>query len=310
MNKEKDVKNQIRTLLAEAKIYRTQGLFEEAISYYENAAEAGRKQRSDQEQTILSGKYRTEDSRIEKTSWTSSKAPSPSPKMSTQIQDLIKTKFAFSEDKNESALEGAIALAKFGQYERALEEFLELTKVESVRLVAAKNVIRCLVALSTIDDAIEHYQQWLSSELFSQDQLYKLNIFFRGILDTKGIDVTLPQVEEPMDFEISGLMEPNVNDDEFMDISSIGITLDTGSEKGRTIDLDVSFQSGNEINLLISSKDKDLIDNLKVGFRLNDVQFYSPFAIFNGTGVVSAKTQISSGPKQGDYSLDIKVVST
>ncbi len=309
MNKEKDVRNQIRTLLAEAKIYKTQGLFEEAISYYENAAELV--EQNDQiknRQSFLDNieqKIRELKDELDKL-----ESAQSSPKMSTKIQDLIKTKFAFSQDENESALEGAIALAKFGQYERALEEFLELIKVESVRLVAAKNVIRCLVALSIIDDAIEHYHQWLSGELFSQDQLYKLNIFLRGILDTKGLDITLPQVEEPMDFEISGLMEPNVSDDEFMDISSIGIVLDTDSGKGRTIDLDVSFQSGNEINLLISSKDKDLIDNLKVGFRLNDVQFYSPFAIFTGTGVVSAKTQISSGPKQGDYSLDIKVVST
>ena len=309
MNKEKDVKNQIRTLLAEAKIYKTQGLFEEAISYYENAAELVEKndQIKNRQSFLENIEQKIQELKEELDKLDS--VPS-SPKMSAKIQDLIKTKFAFSQDENESALEGAIALAKFGQYERALEEFLELIKVESVRLVAAKNVIRCLVALSIIDDAIDYYHQWLSGELFSQDQLYKLNIFFRGILDTKGLDVTLPQVEEPMDFEISGLMEPNVNDDEFMDISSIGIVLDADSGKGRTIDLDVSFQSGNEINLLISSKDKDLIDNLKVGFRLNDVQFYSPFAIFTGTGVVSAKTQISSGPKQGDYSLDIKVVST
>jgi hypothetical protein len=119
----------------------------------------------------------------------------------------------------------------------------------------------------------------------------------------------LPQVEEPVDFEMNELGESENEDDEFMDISSIGITLDTGSEKKRMIDLDVSFQQGNEINLIISSKNKDLIDNLKVGFRLNDVQFYSPFAIFTGSGIVSAKTQIGFGPKQGDYSLDITVIN-
>jgi len=75
------------------------------------------------------------------------------------------------------------------------------------------------------------------------------------------------------------------------------------------VELDVSFQSGNVISLIVSSKDEHLIENLKVGVRLDDVHFYSPVAIFRGSGVVSAKTQIKSGPKKGDYSLDIKIES-
>ncbi len=309
MIKENDVRSRIRTMLNEAKIYRTQGLYKEAISNYEYAAAIVRQNDPIKNREALLENISSNIRGLKQELNKLEKAES-SPEMPTQVQDLIKTKFAFSKDEHQSALEGAIALAKFGQYERALREFQELVKVETVRLVAAKNVIRCLVAMSVIDEAIDYYQKWLSGEMFDRDQLYKLNVFFRSILDSKGIDVTLPQVEESADFELKDLVESGPNDDEFMDISSIGIALDTENQKGRSIDLDVSFQSGNEINLLISSKDKDLIDNLKVGFRLNNVQFYSPFAIFTGTGVVSAKTQISSGPKQGDYSLDIKVVST
>ncbi len=309
MNKENDIKSRIRIMLNEAKLYTTQGLYEEAISNYENTAALIRESDQIKNKEAL---LENVSSKIEELKQELNKVENAesSPEMPVQVQDLIKTKFAFSQDENQSALEGAIALAKFGQYERALREFEELVKVESVRLVAAKNAIRCFVAMSIVDEAIDLYQKWMSEELFDLDQLYKLNVFFRSILDSKGIDVTLPQVEEPMDVELNDLVEPAAGDDEFMDISSIGITFDTENQKGRSMDLDVSFQSGNEINILISSKDKELIDNLKVGFRLNNVQFYSPFAIFTGTGVVSAKTRISSGPKQGDYSLDIKVAST
>ncbi len=52
------------------------------------------------------------------------------------------------------------------------------------------------------------------------------------------------------------------------------------------------------ISLLISDKEKELIENLKVGVTLNDIQFYSPIAIFKGKGIVSAKTKIESGPKR------------
>ncbi|HAO21711.1 MAG TPA: hypothetical protein DCQ37_15330, partial [Desulfobacteraceae bacterium] len=67
--------------------------------------------------------------------------------------------------------------------------------------------------------------------------------------------------------------------------------------------------SGNVINILISSTDKFLLEHLEVGISLDQVQFYSPMAMFNGKAVVSAKSKIESGPKQGYYSLDIKIKS-
>jgi hypothetical protein len=136
--------------------------------------------------------------------------------------------------------------------------------------------------------------------------MHQLNVFFQGLLDNRNMNVALAR---PPDGGSAQCGQPEFRDEELMDVSSIGITLETGPEKGRMIELDVCFQNGNEINLLISSRNKDLIENLKVGFRLNDVHLFSPFAIFTGTGVVSAKTQIKSGPKKGDYSLDIKVIS-
>ncbi len=303
-----EIKKQIQSMIAEAKIYCTQGLLEEAIVYYQNAKNLVEKnEKVKNRETILKtieDRIISLENEIQKVKDLKESAP-----VSSEVQDLIKTKFAFSKDENESALEGAIALAKFGQYERALQEFDELLQVDSLRLAAAKNIIRCHIAMSTIEKAVDIYQEWMAGDLFPQDQLYKINIFFKSIIDSKGLDIMLPQVEEPVDFEMNELGESENEDDEFMDISSIGISLDTGSEKKRMIDLDVSFQQGNEINLIISSKNKDLIDNLKVGFRLNDVQFYSPFAIFTGSGIVSAKTQIGFGPKQGDYSLDITVIN-
>jgi hypothetical protein len=49
---------------------------------------------------------------------------------------------------------------------------------------------------------------------------------------------------------------------------------------------------------------------LKVGTKLNDIEFYSPFAMFKGAGIVTSNTKIATGPKRGDFSLDIKVTST
>ena len=50
-----------------------------------------------------------------------------------------------------------------------------------------------------------------------------------------------------------------------------------------------------------------MIEHLRVGTKLNDIEFYSPFAMFQGAGIVTSNTKIATGPKRGDFSLDIKV---
>ncbi len=55
-------------------------------------------------------------------------------------------------------------------------------------------------------------------------------------------------------------------------------------------------------------REHERIKNLDIGFKINDIQFFSPIAIFKGSGIVSNMTYIKSGIKNGDYSLDIKVV--
>jgi hypothetical protein len=99
-------------------------------------------------------------------------------------------------------------------------------------------------------------------------------------------------------------------EEEIIDISSIGITPEAGSKKGQLIELDVSFQTGSVISLLISGKDKELLSLFEEGAQLQQIQFYSPIAMFQGTGTVKAKTRISSGPKSGDFSVDISITST
>ena len=230
----------------------------------------------------------------------------PPPEVSSKIQDLILNKFAFSEGDTAN-LEGIIALAKFGQFERALKEFTNLLKNDSLRIVAAKNIIRCHLALDAIEDAVSDYQQWLSSDAFTPAQLNKVRVFFESILEKKGADITLPKVKVSAE---AGKPEIEEEEEEIIDINSIGITMESGPQKGQMVEFDVSFQSGNVVSVLISSKDKDFIKSLQIRATLNDVQYFSPIAMFSGQGVVSDLIQIESGPRRGDYNLDIKVVST
>ncbi len=320
------MKKKLKSLLQQAELYRSQGLLDEAQKRYEIAIGLVKKadQIKDKQKYInaINKKMKALNGDLQEFG----KAPTI-PEMSGNVNTLIKKLFSFSgeeTDKDRAALEGAIALAKFGQFESALEEFKHLISIETLRVAAAKNILRCYLELGASDKAVEQFSDWQSGELFTGEQLGNVRNFFDDILDKKGIQAELSNavssgatvLEDPkgpeltMDVEPASVSDSEEDDDgDFLDISAVAITLDSGSRKGEQIELDVSFQSGNIISLIISSKDAELIENLKVGVRLDDVQYYSPIAIFRGSGVVSAKTQIKSGPKKGDYSLDIKIES-
>jgi tetratricopeptide (TPR) repeat protein len=306
-----DVGQKIKSLLQEAELYRRQGLLREAIGKYQSAAEILKKiEKVKNRDSLLSGIARKIES-IERELEAFESAPA-APEMSADVQDLIKEKFAFAKDTESGALEGAIALAKFGQYGRALAEFRALLSDENVRLTAGKNIIRCHISRETFDDGIEEYRQWASGDQFAPSQLESLRVFFQGVLDNRGIEKTVadaPVFEEPelgVEFEETGDDDAGQNE-ELLDISSIGIMMEDGPQKDERVEFDVSFQSGSEISLLVARRDQALIEHLKVGTKLKDIAFYSPFAMFQGAGIVTANTKIATGPKRGDFSLDIKV---
>jgi hypothetical protein len=110
--------------------------------------------------------------------------------------------------------------------------------------------------------------------------------------DTGGIEFSMPEPDE-----------------DILDITSIGITLPVAPIRGKWSS---STSTSNPANVEPDyfKKDKDLIDELKSGDSLDDIQFYSPIAMFKGTAVVTNKTPIDTGPKQGDFCLDLKITST
>ncbi len=324
-----NIVEKIKALLTEAELYRSQGLLKEALSQYDKTREI-----------ILSNKRLKTNKKlihgiIKKVAVLKReiKELEQVPKtleVSPQVQDLIKKLFSFSQEQDEDTikLNGAVALAKFGQYKGALAEFNELIRKDSHRVDAAKNILRCHVGLSSVDEAVAQYEQWMSSDIFSPNQLDKLHVFFKGILDQEGIDKLLPKVKIPsperkatpdetqseelfiMDLDIDSFEyeEDEHEEDSILDINAVKIIVDSGPRKGDAVELNVNFQSGNIISLLIPNRDVDLIENLKVGDRLNNVEYYSSIAIFIGSGLISGISPIKTGPRRGDYNLDIKIL--
>jgi len=299
------IKESIKSLLKQADLYKKQGLLDEARGKYTEAEQRVREHDKIQnKEKILKGianRILLLDSDTQKVE----KGPS-SPELSAKAQDLIKNLFSFSksDSKEEAVLEGAIALAKFGQFERALVEFEKLIDKESHRVVAAKNVLRCRIQLGSEDAAADQYEEWAGKGDFPPGQLEKVRLFLVEILKSKGIQRDLTSVSTKEEITL----EPE-EEEEFIDISSIGIYFNAGPAKGQVVEFDVNFQSGNMLSLIISKNQGKTIEHFQEGDALNDLQFFSPIAMFNGSGEVSARSQIKSGPKQGDFCLDIKITS-
>jgi len=290
---------QIKRKIKEADTYRGQGLLDEAKMKYVSAKELIEKKKQSQNNlkiiSALEKKIKDIENEIGKV-----EKETKLPETSERVQDLIKELFSFSKDNdsNSADLEGAIALAKFGQYERSLKEFNELIKIDSLRLVAAKNILRCLLEISSLKGAVAKFEEWVSGSLLTLEQLSEIRVFLQDIIERSGEDIYIPDLESDNEYV-----------PEILDISSIGIQVDTGPDKGKIEEFDVSFQSGNIISLIISSQNKEWINNLSVGIKLSNIQFYSPIAMFTGGGIVASKTLIKSGPKKGNYCLDIKILN-
>lgn len=331
-----DIKTQLKNLLREAEIYQRQGLLNDAKAHYKKATDIIRSNpQIPNGQTLINSIVKRVVNLNQEIDKLNEVIKRNNPSVSDQKQDLIKKLFVApgAKGNKNSRLDGAITLAKFGQYERALKEFEPLLKEPSLRVTAAKNIMRCLLELNDEKRALAAFSKWQKDDKFTRVQLEKIRFFSNQRLSKAGLK-PLPKSGQSASKPVSKnaiskpapapgrrpmakspsapppAIDPSefASDDDVLDISSIGIRFDSGPLDGNSYELDVSFQSGNSLNLIIPQQEKGLIDHIEVGTKLENIQFFSPIAILNGSGVVTAKNRIQSGPKEGNYSLDIAIL--
>jgi hypothetical protein len=299
-----DIKTHIQTLIKEIEIYRSHSLFGEAKGKCIELAELIRKndQLKNKQKLLSAVSKKMKDLEKDARQFEDGEA---TVQMSTTELDLVKNLFSPSKETaaDSTTIEGAIALLVFGQFEKALNEFYELLNIDAHRVVAAKNILRCHIGLSDLDNAITQYRQWHSSGDFPVEELGKIHSFLTDKLQQMGIDESLPKPEKEPDAEQDEAVE-----EEFVDILSVKVPMDDGSGKGTGIKLDVSFQEGNMFSVIIPRKNQAMIDGLKVGLKIEDIRFYSPSVVFMDTCIVSALEEIASGPKKGDYTMVMEIL--
>ena len=295
-------KQHIESLAREADLYRSQGILDAAREKYRELLRfIQNHERYSENKKLMDAireKIQTVEENMAKVAETSEK-----PELSEEAQNLIQKLFSFARNKETAAIEGAVALAKFGQYEKALAEFQRLLNEGILPLEAAKNILRCHLTMSSPDVAIAQFKRWVSRNDFPKADLKYLRGFLQNILERRDIKADLPEVVVPAQEKA----KRKKKEEEVLDISSVGVPLKDGPLKGEMAEFEVTFQSGNTISVIIPADQKELLDAFEPGLRLQDMQCFSLIAVFNGSGVVSGRSKITSGPKKGQYTLDITI---
>ncbi len=295
-------KERIRSLLKEAELYHRQSLLDQSRDRYRRAMALVRKTGDLPNREKLMAAIGDRLRVVEKSLAEIDAAPE-TPELSESVQELIRKKFSFSKNKDYAAIEGAVVLAKFGQHERALAEFKRLLEQGVLPVVAAKNIITCLLSFSSAGAAVAQFEQWVSRETLTRPQLKQVRSFIESILKKKGLAAELPPVEGPP----GGGEEEGEGGEGALELSSITLEIPEGPLKGQSVEFDVTFQAGSTVNVIVPADQKDVLEFLKTGMELADIQCFSPIGFFKADGVLFGKTEIKEGPKRGDYLLEIGI---
>ncbi|MFC1859430.1 tetratricopeptide repeat protein [Thermodesulfobacteriota bacterium] len=299
-----DVKSQIRLRLKEAQIYQTHGLFGEAKTFYREAVELIRNNPDLANRQKLLGhiakllkKLNSEAEKI--------RASETSPELTELQHQVVKEEAFVSKDgKTDAAtFQVAATLLGFGQFNKALHEFNSLLKSTSFRVPAAKNILRCQVAVASTDKAVKQYSNWLQNDRFPPEEIATLRSLLLGILKRKGIEAKLPELS----VEVPDSSFEKTKED-FSDIISVMMSVVDSSQNTRTLDFDVSSQSGGVISVIVPREEDVLIDRLNVGSMLEEIRFFTPEAMFSDDCTVTSKTRINSGPKSGDWAIVMRLL--
>lgn len=303
-----DIRKQIQSLLNEAAVYETQGLYEESREKYLRVASAIKHHTHiiDKHKELLnsvSNRLNRLKKRIQQV-----ESESSAYQMPNIVLEVMKRNFSSSKDKEQAALEGALALAEFRQYESALEEFTKLLKIQSTRLEASKNIIRCHLAKGRAAEAVNLFRHWRNSGLMGPDEMAELRLFFQDMSDENDLHLDLPCAEVKKASVTHDATRPHrMNGRHVMEFTSISVKLPNGPRRQRLREFDIDAQSGDVVNLLIPDHDKETVDGLEKGTVLDPVQCFSTNAMFSGKAMVIENAQILSGANAGYFSIDIKI---
>lgn len=197
-----DLASTLKTLLKEANIYQSQGLLVDARKKYEAAAALLADSTEFKNKDELLAGVAKKITSLEKVVYQVEKR-TVTPEISSTDKELIKKLFSVSSthDPDDAAMEGAMALAKFGLFDRAIQEFELLLYKPERRMEVAKHILRCRMAIRMAHDPMVQYKKWTANPLFSKEELDKIKVFLEkayGVMAPAAPAVTATPLTAPV----------------------------------------------------------------------------------------------------------------
>jgi tetratricopeptide (TPR) repeat protein len=292
----------LKSLVMEAKVYREQGLLAQSREKYLEALEAvGEGECAPGRETLgaaLRKAVKDVEQEIESVEMDDS-----APELSREMKGLIQKLFSFSEDRSIADYKGAVALARFGQYGEALEEFNKLLDRGTMAAVAAKNILTCHLAFASPDVAISQYERWISGTQLRREELEDIRLFLEKALGEEGVNTRLPRFDELL----RGREASGYEEEDELPVTGVTVPRGMGASRENPLAFDVFLHLGRIVSIHVPPDRREILGELQLGSRVNGMKLFSVMAVFEGNGIVIGKKRIESGPREGHYALDIYV---
>lgn len=228
-------------------------------------------------------------------------------KMSNKELDVVRQLVGVPSDadSDEAIWEVARACLILGQYTTALYEFDRLIRNRFKPVAAAKNMLRCHIGMSAFDEAINQYKEWSLSSLFSLGQMENLRSFLQELLYKNNINQLITNSRTT-----STDHEQGSQDDEFIDIVGVKLTIEGDSGTSQETMLDVNYQKGSTFSVVVPEENLALLDYLKIDKKISKLEMYSLSVIFTERCLVYERSKVKYGPRSGDYSVGLKILKS
>ena len=299
--------DKIMKMFREAELYRKQGLLDETVALYREIEKIVRNSPNFKNKEAFLEKLAVKIKHLDHEINAYAQA-SEIPEIPEKARELMRSMFSLDDPEvHGSVLLGeAIALSRFGQYEAARPIFENLFSDDSLRVHAAKKMLEYGIEYKTKLEMARLVQQWEADNRFPAEESGFLVQYLQGLLKVVQAPVhSGSTVEAEPKFEPESEPESEVSDDRFFDIRSVGLELENGDKTN----LEVSFQHGIRLNVIVPENNQAVLKLLQAGERMHNIRLRALGSVLSATLYVMRIRKIDFGPQTGSTSITFKVIS-
>lgn len=297
--------DKILHMFKEAELYRKQGLLDETVQQYRKIEKIILKTEKIRHKASLLEKLAIKIKHIDE-QINSYNETAAMPVVSEKARHLMRSMFSIDDPEvmGSASLGEAIVLARFGQYAAATLAFESLFDNDHLRMHAAKKMLEYGLEYKTEMEMLWIIQKWEADHRFSIEDKNYLIKYLQDLLKTQPASDRL---------EKTAAIEPEseIKEDHVLDISAVYFEVadDVKTNKSRKVKLEVSFQHGTRINVLVPENETGISQHLKTGDIIQNVGLRSLRSISLATLYVQRIRKIDFGVQQGDTSITLKIIN-